>query len=90
VHRDAQVPRPRCRLSAANELALDFISLTWESYDIALPADALGAAQPLITALGEPKIRAAIAQLGGYDLTPIGQIQALDHDPPQSGAPANA
>lgn len=64
--------------STANELGLDFLHLTWEHYDIALPADALGAAQPLLTALDNPKIRAEITALGGYDLTPAGQVQALD------------
>lgn len=65
--------------STANELGLEFLPLTWECYDIALSADALGAAQPLLTALREPTIRAAIDQLGGYDLTPAGRIHTLDH-----------
>jgi molybdate-binding protein len=66
-------PRP-----TATELGLEFLPLTWEHYDIALPADALGAAQPLLTALADPKIRTAITKLGGYDLAPAGELHPLD------------
>jgi molybdate-binding protein len=61
----------------ANDLNLDFIPLTWESYDIALGADALGAARPLITALRDAKVTAAIAELGGYDLDQAGTVHSL-------------
>lgn len=63
--------------AAANDLDLDFIPLTWEPYDIALGADALGAARPLITALRAPDIQASISHLGGYDLEPAGTVQPL-------------
>lgn len=63
--------------AAANDLGLDFIPLTWESYDIALPGDALGSAKPLITALRDPQIQASIRGLSGYDLTHAGTLQAL-------------
>jgi molybdate-binding protein len=63
--------------AAANDLDLDFIPLTWEPYDIALGADALGAAQPLITALRAPEIQASITHLGGYDLQPTGTLEPL-------------
>lgn len=64
--------------AAANDLDLDFIPLSWESYDIALGADALGAARPLITALRAPDVLASISNLGGYDLEPAGTVQPLD------------
>ena len=63
--------------AAANDLDLDFIPLTWEPYDIALGADALGAARPLITALRAPDVLASISNLGGYDLEPAGTVQPL-------------
>ena len=54
--------------AVADDLDLDLIPLTWEPYDIALGADALNAARPLITALRTPKIQVSICNLGGYDL----------------------
>jgi hypothetical protein len=56
--------------STASELGLEFLPLAWEHYDIVLPADALGAAQPLLAAIADPKIRTTITELGGYDLQP--------------------
>lgn len=64
--------------SAANELDLDFVPVTWESYDIALSGDALGAARPLISALHDPAVHAAVTELGGYDLTRTGNLEQLD------------
>ena len=64
--------------SAAHELALDFIPLTWEPYDVALPASALGAARPLITALRDPAVRKTITALGGYELTEAGTVHDLN------------
>ncbi|MGH3765978.1 MAG: substrate-binding domain-containing protein [Pseudonocardiaceae bacterium] len=63
--------------AAANDLDLDFISQTWETYDIALPGDALGAAKPLIVALRDPAVQASIRALGGYDLVHSGCIEQL-------------
>ncbi|MEV4604111.1 substrate-binding domain-containing protein [Amycolatopsis sp. NPDC049253] len=57
------------------ELELDFIPVTWESYDIALPESALGVAQPLRTALRTPTVHTAITNLGGYDLTNTGELR---------------
>lgn len=64
--------------AAANDLDLDFIPLTWEPYDIALGADALGAASPLITAVRSLEVQSRISNLGGYDLGPAGTVQPLD------------
>ncbi len=63
--------------AAATDLDLDFIPLTWESYDIALAGDALGAARPLTTALHDPRIQASITTLGGYDLAAAGTLEQL-------------
>ena len=54
--------------AGATDLGLEFVSVTWESYDIALSGAMLGAARPLITALHEPTVRHTITDLGGYDL----------------------
>lgn len=64
--------------SAATDLDLHFVPLTWEHFDIALAADALGAARPLITALRNPDVLATINALGGYDTTPAGTVETLD------------
>ncbi len=63
--------------AAARHLNLDFITMIWESYDIALPQDALGPAKPFITALRDPQVQTAISALGGYDLTNTGNIEVL-------------
>jgi len=49
--------------AAGQDLVLEFIPLTWESYDIALAGAALGAARPLITAVTNPDIHTAIIAL---------------------------
>jgi molybdate-binding protein len=63
--------------AAAAALDLDFIPLVWEEYDVVLPGSALACADPLITTLRDPAIRRAIGELGGYDTTHAGEIQAL-------------
>ena len=69
--------------AAAAALDLDFIPLVWEQYDIAVPADALDAAEPLIGALRAPAIHRNINQLGGYDTKHAGAITILP-DPGQA------
>lgn len=63
--------------TVATELDLEFIPLTWESYDIVLGGDALGAARPLITALRDRTVRTAIERLGGYELADAGALEPL-------------
>jgi molybdate-binding protein len=63
--------------AAAAALNLDFIPLAWEEYDIILPAAALAAAEPLITALREDRVRHTIEELGGYDTANAGAIRPL-------------
>jgi molybdate-binding protein len=63
--------------AAARALDLGFVPLAWEDYDIALPGEALGAAEPLITALRSPAVRCSIEQLGGYDTRHAGDVTSL-------------
>lgn len=67
--------------SAAEDLQLGFVPAAWESYDLILPGDALPAAEPLLTALRAPAVRAAIAHLPGYDLAPAPAPRRLAVDP---------
>lgn len=61
----------------ANALDLDFIPLTWEDFEIALPEDALGAVRPLVTSLRDTGVRSAVLALGGYDLARSGTVLSL-------------
>ncbi|WP_214367312.1 substrate-binding domain-containing protein [Pseudonocardia sp. H11422] len=62
--------------SAALDLGLDFVPLTWEDYDIVLGRAALDPAAPLIAALHDQDLRASITRLGGYDTTASGEVHA--------------
>lgn len=64
--------------SAARDLDLDFVPLASEDYDIVLGQDALDAASPLVAALHEPAVRAAVNELGGYDTTHSGEVTDLE------------
>jgi len=59
--------------SAATELDLEFLHLTWEDYDVALSGSALGRIAPLITALRTTEVRTTISALGGYDTSRSGE-----------------
>jgi molybdate-binding protein len=63
--------------SAAAALGLDFIPLTWEPFDLALPAEVLPRAEPLLAALTAPAMAARAAELGGYDLEGSGVVAAV-------------
>lgn len=63
--------------SAAADLDLEFLHLTWEDYDIALPGAALGPAAPLVTALRTAALRRVVAAVGGYDTARSGEVTAL-------------
>jgi putative molybdopterin biosynthesis protein len=63
--------------AVAAHLDLAFLPIAWEDYDLVLPADALGAATPLIEAVHDPNIRNAITALGGYDLSRTGTVDQL-------------
>ncbi|GAA0895856.1 hypothetical protein GCM10009559_53040 [Pseudonocardia zijingensis] len=63
--------------AAAADLELDFVPLTWESYDVVLPESALGAAGPLVAALSEPAVRETITAMPGYDLAATATIERI-------------
>lgn len=63
--------------AAAADLDLAFLAVAWEDYDLVLAADMLDAAAPLVEALHDPAVHAAITALGGYDLGPAGSIDHL-------------
>jgi molybdate-binding protein len=63
--------------AAATALDLSFTPFAWEDFDIALSADALAAAEPLIAALRDPAVRSAVNSLGGYDLSQAGTVHLL-------------
>ena len=58
--------------ATADDLGLDFVSLTWESFDVVLGGAALGAVRPLITA-----VRDMGAHRAGYDLSEAGSLRKL-------------
>ncbi|TYB64338.1 GntR family transcriptional regulator [Nonomuraea sp. PA05] len=63
--------------SAATDLGLEFVPLTWEDFDIGLTGQALGPAVHLIAALRTPALRRRIAALGGYDTSRSGTVTKL-------------
>jgi molybdate-binding protein len=63
--------------SVAALLGLDFVPLTWEPFDLALPAEALGSIGPLLDAVLDGQVQARIAALGGYDLCEAGAIRRV-------------
>jgi molybdate-binding protein len=64
--------------SVARDLDLDFVPLVSEDYDVVLTGAALDAAAPLVAALHDPAIRAAVTALGGYDASQAGHVEDLD------------
>ena len=65
--------------AAARALDLDFISVEWERYDFVIPkkyyeSDLL---RPLLELIRGDKFRAVVAELPGYDPSPMGQVAAL-------------
>jgi molybdate-binding protein len=64
--------------AAATALGLAFSPVTWEDFDIVLPAAELPAAEQLISALRDPGVQESVSALGGYDLSRAGTVQLLD------------
>jgi molybdate-binding protein len=67
-----------CVRSAASALGLDFTPLAWEPFDLALSAESLPRAEPLLAALAGPAVARRAAELGGYDLEGSGTVTAVD------------
>jgi molybdate-binding protein len=64
--------------SAAAALDLRFVPVTWEDYDLVLPADALDPAAPLVAAVRSTEVRTAVEALGGYDTARSGEVVDLE------------
>jgi molybdate-binding protein len=54
--------------AAATAFGLEFLSLAWEPFELALPRDALELAEPLLGAIRE-RAHELAAPLGGYEIT---------------------
>jgi putative molybdopterin biosynthesis protein len=69
--------------AAARAFGLDFTTVAWEPYDLAMPAAALD--QPriarLIATLLDPAFRADVEALGGYDCTNAGSLRVVEPQP---------
>jgi molybdate-binding protein len=63
--------------AAAADLDLEFLPVAWEDYDLVLAAGSLDAAAPLVDAVHDPAVHAAITALGGYDLSQAGSVDHL-------------
>lgn len=63
--------------AAAVDLDLDFLPVAWEDFDLVLAAEALDAAAPLVEAVHDPAVHAAVTALGGYDLSRAGSVDHL-------------
>lgn len=63
-------------LAAARALGLDFVPLCTERYDLCIPEAYLPdpRIQALLELLDDPELRQAIAALGGYDVTHMGEV----------------
>ncbi|HEY4442275.1 MAG TPA: molybdopterin biosynthesis protein [Candidatus Elarobacter sp.] len=74
--------------AAAQVFGLDFVSLAFEPYDLALPAASLE--EPRIAAIVEilrdPAFRAEVESLGGYDCTHAGSVRIVEPDAQPRGA----
>jgi putative molybdopterin biosynthesis protein len=65
--------------AAAQAFGLDFVSVAWEPYDLALPVSGLEEARiaRLLETLREPAFRAEVEALGGYDCAHAGEVRIV-------------
>jgi molybdate-binding protein len=63
--------------AAAHSAGLDFVSLTWENFDLLMRQRSYfrPPVQALIGFLGQKRLKQRAAELGGYDPAPSGQIR---------------
>ena len=68
--------------AAARAFGLDFVSIAWEPYDLALPAAALDERRigRVIETLREPAFRVEVEALGGYDCARAGAVRIVAPD----------
>ena len=73
--------------AAARAFGLDFVSLAWEPYDLAIPAASLDDPRivRLIEIVRDPSFCADVEALGGYDCSNAGTIRVVE--PQAVGAP---
>jgi len=66
-------------LAAAKALDLDFVPITWEEYELCIPAELEKHAgvQAVLALVKDPKFQTAIAGLGGYDVAEAGRIRRI-------------
>ena len=64
-------------LSAARALELDFVPLFDEEYDLIVPVEHHQSPQlqPLLALLNDPEFRAAVHDMGGYDVSVMGSVR---------------
>jgi putative molybdopterin biosynthesis protein len=62
--------------AAARALELDFVPVEWERYDLVIPREHYKSEllAPLLALLNDSAFKAAVAELPGYDPTPMGQL----------------
>lgn len=60
--------------SAATQLELDFVPMSWEPFQIATSRAQSGGVQPLLDELADPEVAARILGPGGYDLDGAGEV----------------
>jgi putative molybdopterin biosynthesis protein len=65
--------------AAAHAFGLDFVSIAWEPYDLAMPVSSLDEPRiaRLIEILREPHFRAEVEALGGYDCAEAGEVRVV-------------
>jgi hypothetical protein len=51
------------------------VPLVSEPFEIATTREQVGGLEPLLRALGQPKLRAGVESLGGYDLARAGELR---------------
>ena len=66
-------------LSAARALELEFVPLLNEEYDLVIPTEHYesGHLQPLLELLAAPDFRLAVDDLGGYDVSRMGELRMM-------------
>jgi len=64
--------------ATARALDLDFVSIEWERYDLVIPKQFYESEllEPPLALIRSESFRQVVAQLEGYDPSPMGQIAA--------------
>ena len=62
-------------LAAANSLDLDFVPISSERYDLAIPEEyfKLDLVQKLLKVINKPEFQQKVVALGGYDISHTGE-----------------